>query len=213
MKKLIAAIAAALISVSAWAGETAVIDASRGGLRATLKSEMDGPYDFGKKPGPGVVGGTKDFPLIIGQAMYNGKASETATLVIQLLVVARTEVRKGDYPATADRVAEELLKSNGFDLSRAEKIAGPTPPNLPPGAEFVTYKAVGHPVFDKVKTTKKDAMIVQGVSYPGQTKGYAIMSTVMETDVKAFDADPEKYVKHAKAGFVPLFKGLTVTEN
>lgn len=212
MKKFIAVAAAALISAAAWAGETAVIDASRGGLRATLKSEMDGPYDFGRKPGPRVLD-RKDIRLIAGEAMFNGKASETATLVIQLLVGARTEVRKGDTPLTADHMANEMLSTNGFDLSRAEKIDGPTPPNLPPGAEFVTYKAVGHPVFDKVKTTKKDAMIVQGVSYPGKTKGYAIMSTVMETDVKAFDADPEKYVKHAKAGFVPLFKNLTVTEN
>ena len=213
MKVLIKFVVVAAVFVSfsaAQAGQDAVIDTGKGGLRAVLKSEMDGPYDFGMKRDNLVVNVEG---LVVGEALYNGMASNTATLVIKLLVGSRQVVKAGDKQLTADHVANEMLKTNGFDLSRAEKIAGPTPPNLPPGAEFVTYKASGHAIFETVKKTDKTAMIVQGVAYPGKTKGYAIMSTVIEKDVKAFDADPEKYVKLAKAGFMPLFRGLAVTEN
>lgn len=213
MKALFKFIAVSAIFISfsvANAGQDAVLDTGKGGLRAVLKSEMDGPYDFGMKRDNLVVN-VKG--LVVGEALYNGMASNTATLVIKLLVGSRQVVKAGDKQITAEHVANEMLKTNGFDLSRAEKIAGPTPPNLPPGAEFVTYKASGHSMFDKIDKGDKLAMIVQGVSYPGKVKGYAIMSTVIEKDVKAFDADPEKYVKHAKAGFMPLFRGLTVIEN
>lgn len=208
------AVVSALVSFSvANAAGEGVIDTGKGGLRAVLVSEMAGPKDFANNSGAKVVGKNSGRGFVVGEVMFNGDISQTSVLVAKLLVMHASKIESGDKPITADHMANELLKTTGFDLSRAEKIAGPTPPNLPPGAEVVTYKASGHAVFETVKKNSKEYSIVQGVSYPGKAKGYAIMVTALEKNVPAFDADPEKYLKEAKGGFMPIFRGLTVTEN
>lgn len=197
-------------SVSAVAGE-AVIDTGKGGLRVVLDIDMDGPFDFAKNPGPRIVGKKSGSRLVIGEAMFNGNIEPTVVLVDQLLVVDRKQTLAGDEPYTVESLANEMLKTNGFTLDRATKIDGP---NIDiPGATVVTYKAFGHAIFEKEKKDDKRFMIVQAVSYPGNSKGYSIMATVVEKNVAAFDADPIKYEKLAKGGFMPIFRGLRVSQN
>ncbi len=208
VRKLVSAAALALAALSAMAAEPAVLDTGKGGLRAVLTIDMDGPYDFARNKGVKVFKGGR---LTGGEAMFVGKSSDTALVIDKLLVSTVTENKPGDTPLTAENIANEMLKTVGFSVDRAVKFDGPRL-NIP-GATVVTYKASGNPITNHVRTGEKIFLIVQAVSYPGQTKGYAIMAAVVEDNVAAFDADPAKYESLAKRSFVPVFKGLTVTEN
>lgn len=208
LRKLFSAAALALVALSAMAAEPAVVDTGKGGLRAVLTIDMDGPYDFAKNKGVKVF---KAGRLTGGEAMFLGAASETATVIDQLMVDTVTENKPGDTPLTAENIANEMLSSVGFSVDRAEKMNGPRVDI--PGATVVTYKASGDSITNHVRKGEKWFVIVQAVSYPGQTKGYAIMTAVKEKNVAAFDADPAKYEKLAKASFMPVYRGLTVSEN
>lgn len=208
VRKLISAAALALVALSAMASEPAVVDTGKGGLRAVLTLDMDGPYDFAKNKGVKVFKGGR---LTGGEAMFLGNVSDTAIAIDQLMVDSVSENKPGDTPLTAENIANEMLKTVGFTVDRAVKFDGPKVSI--PGATVATYKASGHPIFERTRTDSKVFVIVQAVSYPGQTKGYAIMSAIKEKNVAAFDADPAKYEKLAKAGFMPIFRGLTVSEN
>lgn len=208
VRKLVSAAALALVALSAMAAEPAIVDTGKGGLRAVLTLDMDGPYDFAKNKGVKVFKGGR---LTGGEAMFLGTVSDTAIAIDQLMVDSVSENKPGDTPLTAEHIANEMLQNVGFTVDRAIKFDGPKV-NIP-GATVSTYKASGHPVFERTRTDVKVFVIVQAVSYPGQTKGYAIMSAIKEKNVAAFDADPAKYEKLAKAGFMPIFRGLTVSEN
>lgn len=208
VRKLVSAAALALAALSAMAAEPAIVDTGKGGLRAVLTLDMDGPYDFAKNKGVKVFKGGR---LTGGEAMFLGNVSDTAVGIDQLMVDSVSENKPGDTPLTAEHMANEMLETVGFTVDRAVKFDGPKVSI--PGATVVTYKASGNAITNRVRTDSKLFVIVQAVSYPGQTKGYAIMSAIKEKNVAAFDADPAKYEKLAKAAFVPMFKGLTVSEN
>ncbi len=212
VRKLVSAAALALVALSATAAEPAVVDTGKGGLRAVLTLDMDGPYDFTKRKGTRVFGMNDGLGLVGGQAMFLGNALDTALVIDQLLVgTIQKNTPADNKPLTAEHMADQMLQTVGFTVDRAVKFDGPRL-NIP-GATVVTYKAFGYPRFTSERKDSKIFAIVQAVSYPGQTKAYAIMATVKEKDVTAFDADPAKYESLAKRSFVPLFKGLTVTEN
>lgn len=208
VRKLVSAAALALVALSAMAAEPAVVDTGKGGLRAVLTIDMDGPYDFARNKGVKVF---KAGRLTGGEAMFVGNASDTAVVIDQLLVDTVTENKPGDKPLTAENIANEMLETVGFTVDRAVKFDGPKVSI--PGATVATYKASGDSITNHVRKGEKWSVIVQAVSYPGQTKGYAIMSAVVEKNVAAFEADPAKYESLAKRSFVPVFKGLTVSEN
>jgi len=208
VRKLVSAAALALVALSAMAAEPAVVDTGKGGLRAVLTIDMDGPYDFARNKGVKVF---KAGRLTGGEAMFVGNASDTAVVIDQLLVATVTENKPGDKPLTAENIANEMLETVGFTVDRAVKFDGPKVSI--PGATVATYKASGDSITNHVRKGEKWSVIVQAVSYPGQTKGYAIMSAVVEKNVAAFEADPAKYESLAKRSFVPVFKGLTVSEN
>lgn len=208
VRKLVFAAALALVALSAMAAEPAIVDTGKGGLRAVLTLDMDGPYDFAKNKGVKVFKGGR---LTGGEAMFLGNVSDTAIAIDQLMVDSVSENKPGDTPLTAEHIADQMLQTVGFTVDRAVKFDGPKVSI--PGATVATYKASGHPIFERTRTDSKVFVIVQAVSYPGQTKGYAIMSAIKEKNVAAFDADPAKYEKLAKAGFMPIFRGLTVSEN
>ena len=208
VRKLVSAAALALVALSAIASEPAVVDTGKGGLRAVLSLDMDGPYDFAKNKGVKVFKGGR---LTGGEAMFLANASDTAIAIDQLMVDSVSENKPGDTPLTAEHMANEMLETVGFTVDRAVKFDGPKV-NIP-GVTVATYKASGDSITNHVRKGEKWFVIVQAVSYPGQTKGYAIMAAIKEKNVAAFDADPAKYEKLAKAAFVPMFKGLTVSEN
>lgn len=198
----------ASFSANAVAGE-AVIDTGKGGLRAVLTIDgMEGPYDFAKNKGPSV---SHDPRLAGGEVMFGGKVGDTAILADMLLVMHSKDVKPGDKPITAGHLANEMLKAAGFSLDRATKIDGPRVDI--PGAIVVTLKAFGSPIFEQERKGKRSFVIVQAVSFPGNSKGYAIMAEVTELNAAIFDADPSKYEKLTKGGFMPLFRGLQVTQN
>ena len=203
MKKLLFLLGL-VVSMTAIAGE-AVIDTGKGGLRAVLTIEgMGGPYDFAKNKGPRVY---QDPRLAGGEARFSATIEgTTAVSIYQLLVMHEKDIRPGDKPITAEHLANEMLETNGFKLERAVKIDGPEVAF--PGVSVATYKASGNAIFEQERKGEKWFMIVQGVSFPGNTMGYAIMATVVEKTPSAFDADPALYEKRAKGGFVQLFKGL-----
>lgn len=208
VRKLVSVAAMAIVALSATASEPAIVDTGKGGLRAVLSlPEMAGPYDFAKNKGVSV----SIDPLLSGGAAAFLGGEGTFDVVDKLMVFSRIKNQPGQQPITAEHLANEMLKTNGFTVDRAIKFDGPKVSIM--GATVATYKASGNAVYEQEKKTEKRFMIVQAVSFPGQTKGYAIMATIKEADVAAFDADPAKYESLAKRAFIPLFKGLTVSEN
>lgn len=207
VRKLVSAAALAFVALSAMAAEPAIVDTGKGGLRAVLTLDMDGPYDFAKNKGVKVFKGGR---LTGGEAMFLG-GEGSFDVIDQLLVGTVSENKPGQQALTAEHMANEMLETVGFTVDRAIKFDGPKVSI--PGATVATYKASGNAITNRVRTDSKLFIIVQAVSYPGQTKGYAIMAAIKETNVAAFDADPAKYESLAKRAFVPLFKGLTVSEN
>lgn len=204
-----------IVSMAAFgATEPAVIDTGKNGLRLTLNiPQMDGPYDFARNKGPKIAR-IRNNSFIVGEAMFNTKIEgmPTTTVVNKLSVIDKKTLDSAtEQKVTAEILAREILKSAGFDLSRAEPMK--TPPVQIPGVTVVSYKATGQPRFGDITRDDKSFLIVQAVSFPGEMKGYAIMTNAIEDNPAAFDADPAKYEAKAKGGFMLMFKGLTVTEN
>lgn len=207
-KMMIGVLVGMVVAASAMASEPAVIDTGKGGLHAVLSlPEMAGPYDFAKNKGVSV---SIDPRLSGGAAAFLG-GEGSFDIVDKLMTMDRKQSKPSDQPITAEHLANEMLKTNGFTIDRAIKFDGPMV-NIP-GATVATYKASGSAVYEQEKNAERRFMIVQAVSFPGQTKGYAIMATIKEKNVAAFDADPAKYESLAKRAFIPLFKGLTISEN
>lgn len=207
--------AAALILASASAAAltvgdpNSVFDTGKGGLRAVaVTPTMAGPYETNGKRD---VAAFNDPRLVGGKFMFVEFESGFA-INGHVMVMDRKQSKSGDKPITAEHLANEMLKTVGFTLDRSTKFDGPKV-NIP-GVTVVTYKASGHAIFEQGEKSdgKKQFMIVQAVSFPGQTKGYATMITITE-NAGAFDADPARYESLAKQNFISLSKGLTVSEN
>lgn len=197
----------AAASISAFAEDArkeALLDTGKGGFKLLMSvpSFGQGPYDFAKNDGVKI----KTFPdMVYGEGMYNAPISDTAVVIYQAMVVRRINPKKDVVPVTAEHLASEMLKGHGFKLDRATKIDCPKAPVE--GGSIACYKASGYPIFDgQEKKMSKDAMVVVGVSFANNTQGYALMVTVAEKNIAAFDKEPEKYEKRANNGLGDLYR-------
>lgn len=189
----------------------AVLDTGKGGVKLVMSVPgwADGPYDFGKNPGVKVKSVAN---LIHGEALFNAGVTDSSVVVYQAVVGRRTSVKQGDQPITAEHLANEMLKTNGFTTSRAVKIDSPDAGV--DGATVVAYKAGGYSIWDgKEDRRDKAVMIVMAVSPRNQTQGFAIASRVVEKDVGKFDADPTKYEKAAMKAFTDIFQNSNWSVN
>lgn len=201
----VAALAVGLIAAHAEdARKTAVLDTGKGGVKVVMSvpNWADGPYDFGKNPGVKVKTVAN---LIHGEALFNAGVTDSSVVVYQAVVGRRTSAKQGDQPITADHLANEMLKTNGFTTARAVKIDSPDAGV--DGATVVAYKASGYSIWDgKEDRRDKAVMIVMAVSPQNQMQGFAIASRVVEKDVAKFDAEPVKYERAAMKAFADVFK-------
>ncbi|GAB1395152.1 hypothetical protein MASR1M60_33160 [Rhodocyclaceae bacterium] len=189
----------------------AVLDTGKGGVKLVMSVPgwADGPYDFGKNPGAKVKSVAN---LIHGEALFNAGVTDSSVVVYQAVVGRRTSAKQGDQPITAEHLANEMLKTNGFTTARAVKIDSPDAGIN--GATVVAYKASGYSIWDgKEDRRDKAVMIVMAVSPQNQTQGFAIASRVVEKDVGKFDADPAKYEKAAMKAFTDIFKNSNWSVN
>ena len=186
------------------ARKTAVLDTGKGGIQVfmSVPGWASGPYDTGMNPGVMVKTISN---LVYGEGLFFARVSETRGVWYQSMVGRRTSVKAGDTAITAEHMAKEMLKTQGFTIERAIKIDSPDVGLN--GATVVAYKAKGMSIFDG-KERKKDrqAIVVMGVSLPGNTQGFSIMAWVDDDDVNAFDSNPAKYEKAAMNAFADLFK-------
>lgn len=189
----------------------AVLDTGKGGVKIIMSVPgwADGPYDFAKNHGPRkATTGSYTY----GEAMFNAPVGESGVVVYQSMVMSATVRKPGDQPITAEHLAKEMLKANGFTTARAVKIDSPD--TGLDGATVVAYKASGYSVFDGIERKKeKVALVVMSVALPDQKRGFAIMATVGEKDVAKFDTDPAKYEKAAMKFFAEIFKNSNWTLN
>lgn len=217
MKKLIAALAVLLAFSANYpvfaedARKEALLDTGKGGFKLLMSvpSFGQGPYDFAKNNGVKI----KTFDTVVyGEAMYNAPLSETSVVIYQAMVGRRTKAVKGEVPITAEHLANEMLKTNGFKLDRATKIDCPKVPVE--GGSIACYKASGHSIFDgEEKKRDKKAMVVVGVSFANNTQGYALMATVAEKNIAAFDKEPESYEKQASRGLGGMYRNSQLDVN
>lgn len=201
----VAALAVGLTAAHAEdARKTSVLDTGKGGVKVIMSVPgwADGPYDFAKNPGPRkATTGTFTY----GEAMFNAPVGDSGVVVYQSMLMSATARKPGDQPITAEHLATEMLKANGFTTVRAAKVDAPDAGI--DGATVVAYKASGFSVFDGIERKKeKVALVVMAASLPDQKRGFAIMATVAEKDVAKFDADPAKFEKGAMKAFADVFK-------
>ena len=210
------AVAASLVfGFSANAADTAprkeaVLDTGKGGLRLvfSVSGFAEGPIDFAGNKGAVV----QDMNRIkYREAAFNAQVGETGGIVYKAVSMHRVKVESGDQMITPEFLAAELLKSEGFKLDRATKIDSPPVPIA--DATIVTYKASGYPLFEKEKRTVKASIIVTAVATNDKMQGFSLLTVIRQKDVAAFDADPEKFYKMAKGGFVDAYKNLEITRN
>ena len=204
----------AVVSISSFAEDArkeALIDPGKGcpKLLVSVPSFAQGPYDFAKNKGPLVI---RDERLSGGEVMYNAPLSETSVVIYQANVTCRHKYIKGDKPTTAEALASYMLEGNGFKLARATKIDCPKVPVE--GGSIACYKASGHSIFDgEEKKRNKKAMVVVGISFANNTQGYALMATVAEKNIAAFDKEPDEYVRMAKNNVVNVWKSTKLQLN
>lgn len=202
------------VSISAFAEDArkeALIDPGKGcpKLLVSVPSFAQGPYDFAKNKGPVVSRGER---LSGGEVMYNAPLSETSVVIYQANVTCRHKYIKGDQPVTAEGLASHMLEEEGFKLARAVKIDCPKVPVE--GGSIACYKASGHAVFDgKEKISNKEATVVVGVSFANNTQGYALMTSVIEKNIAAFDKEPESYEKQASRGLGGMYRNSQLDVN
>ncbi len=212
MKKIFVSLAiamASMIGFSAQASE-AVLDTGPGGIRVSFSiSDMDGPFDFAKNKGP-KVGSSNG--LTVGEVAFNARLDTGGTLVYKGGVMRRTQVKPSDQPITPEHLAKVMLEQNGFTLDRATLVPNGPKVNLEGMLPAITYKATGDSIFEGPAKSKKALYVMASASVDGK-QGYAIAAFVDERNVAAFEADPSKYDKAARSGFIELFKGHKVSFN
>ena len=197
-------IAASGLVLAEDARKEALLDTGKGGFKllVSVPSFAQGPYDFAKNNG---VNAKEYDGFRYSEVMYNAPLSETSVVIYQALGMRRFVAKKGAVPITADHLANEMLKTNGFKLARATKIDCPKVPVE--GGSIACYKASGHSIFDgEEKKRNKKAMVVVGISFANNTQGYALMATVAEKNIAAFDKEPDEYVRMAKNGVGNMLK-------
>lgn len=202
------------VSISAFAEDArkeALLDMGKGRFKllVSVPSFAQGPYDFAKNNGPSVIHGEW---LSRGEVMYNAPLSETSVVIYQAAAIQRVKHQKGEAPITAEHLASQMLEGHGFKVARATKIDCPKVPVE--GGSIACYKASGYPIFDgQEKKMSKDAMVVVGVSFANNTQGYALMATVAEKNLAAFDKEPDEYVRMAKNGVGNMLKNQQLQLN
>lgn len=207
----IVVLVSAFVNVSAFAEDArkeSLLDTGKGGFKllVSVPSFGQGPYDFAKNNGVN----KKEFDgFHYSEVMYNAPISETSVVIYQAMTMRRSVAKKGVTPITAEHLASEMLKTNGFKLDRATKIDCPKAPVE--GGSIACYKASGHSIFDEEKKRDKKAMVVVSVSFANNTQGYALMATVVEKNIAAFDKEPEKYAYGAMKGLSDLFSNHMIT--
>ena len=206
-KMIVGMLVGMVVAASVIASE-AVLDTGPGGIKVSFSiSGMSGPFDFARNKGPKVASSNG---LIVGEVAFNAGSGVGGTLVYKGGVMRRTQVKPGDQPITPEHLAKVMLKQNGFTLDRAAIVPNGPKVNLEGMLPAVVYKAVGDSIFEG-KSDSKMAIYVMAVASVDQKQGYAIAAYVDETNKTAFDADPAKYDKEAKGGFVDMFKGHKVS--
>lgn len=202
------AVAAMALALNAHGAEPprkeAVIDT--GGLRLVVSAPADtgGPYDFARNQGVLV---NKQERGVYGEVMFNAGLDTGGVVVYLANAFRRTNSKPGDQPVTAEHMAQQMIKAEGF-AGNAKPIPCPQPP-IPDGA-IACYQMAGTPTFEGVEPRiRRTAAIVAGVATSDNRQGYALMVAVMTKtpeDVKTFDADPSLWSKMAKGGLIDLFK-------
>lgn len=208
-KMMIGMLVGMVLSVSALATE-AVLDTGPGGIKVSfsLTDNMAGPYDFARNKGPKVASSNG---LTVGEVAFNAGSGVGGTLVYKGGVMRRTQVKPGDQLITPEHLAKVMLEQNGFTLARATVIPNGPKVNIEGMLPAITYKAIGDVIFEG-KTGQQKALYVMAVASTDGKQGYAIAAYVSDESA-AFGADPAKYDKEAKGGFVQLFKGHKVDFN
>ncbi len=198
-----------VVAASAMATE-AVLDTGPGGIKVSFSvSDMDGPFDFAKNKGPKVASSNG---LTVGEVAFNARLDTGGTLVYKGGVMRRTQVKPGEQPITPEHLANVMLEQNGFTIARATLVPNGPKVNLEGMLPAITYKAIGDSIFEGPAKSKKALYVMASTSADGK-QGYAIAAFVDERNFAAFEADPTKYDKAAKSGFIELFKGHKVSFN
>ena len=207
--KLFAVAALTATTFSAIASE-AVLDTGPGGIKVSFSiSGMDGPFDYAKNKGPKVASSNG---LTVGEVAWGANSGVGGVLIYKSGVMRRTQVKPGDQPITPEHLVKVMLEQNGFKLERATIVPNGPKVNLEGMIPAITYKAIGDSIYEGASDSKK-ALYVMAVASVDRKQGYVLAAYVDETNKAAFDADPAKYDKEAKGGFVQLFRGHKVSFN
>lgn len=208
-KMMIGMLVGLVMAASVMASE-AVLDTGSGGIKVSFSiSGMDGPFDFARNKGPKVASLNG---LTVGEVAWGANSGVGGALVYMGGVMRRTQVKPGDQPITPEHLAKVMLEQNGFTLDRATVVPNGPKVNFEGMLPAITYKASGTPIFEG-PGKGKTVIYVMAVASADRKQGYVLASYVDERNTTAFDADPAKYDKEAKGGFVELFKGHKVDFN
>ena len=209
------AIAAVALSYVAQAADSsprheATLDTGKGGLHLVFSTPnfTEGPIDFAGNKGPALAEGSR---VKLYEVAFNAQVGKTGVIVYKATVSRKLDVQKGDRMVTADFMAADILKSEGFTLDRATKIDSPPVPIT--DATIVTYKAAGYSVFDREKHDFKSVIYVTAVATNDQMQGFSLLTVVLEKDVAAFDADPAKIERMALKGFTDMYNATAINRN
>ena len=209
------AIAALALSCTAQAADTAprkeaVLDTGKGGLHVVFSTPgfTEGPIDFAGNKGPYSTDMSR---TKFREVAFNAQVGETGVIVYKATLTRKLNIQKGDQMATAEFMAADILKSEGFTLDRAIKIDSPPVPIT--DAKIVTYKASGYSIFEKEKHDFKSVVFVTAVATNDQLQGFALLTVVLDKDVAAFDADPAKIERRALKGFTDMYNATAINRN
>lgn len=188
----------------------AVLDTGPGGIKISFSiSGMDGPFDYAKNKGPKIASSNG---LTVGEVAWGANSGVGGVLIYKSGVMRRTQLKPGDQPITPEHLAKVMLEQNGFKLERATVVPNGPKVNFDGMLPAITYKAIGDSIFER-ESDSKMAIYVMAVASVDRKQGYVLAAYVDETNKAAFDADPAKYDKEAKGGFVQLFRGHKVDFN
>lgn len=189
------------------ARKVTTLETGKGGIevKVSLPEFVTDPMDFSGNPGVAKVDVSANGVHVKGQ-----EARFTAPLGQTGWVDYRVSMVKTDSKTDTGKVVElttKFLKTVGQKFSDAKEIDTQYP--ILPTGDNHTYLICSQPVFEQPKK-ERDCTIIEAAVTKDKKQSVVMMATIIENDVEAYNANPEKFLKRANKAFNDMMENSKV---
>lgn len=184
------------------------MDTGKGGIeiKLSLPGFANGPTDFSGNPGFSNPDVRADGVTVKAREVAFGAALGQSGYVDYRVSITKTDSKTDKLNAI--RLAKKMLEKTGQKLEDAHELKTGIK-ILKSDSDSYTYALCSQPVFDKPQPERLCSIIGTSVTNDGK-QTIAVMVSVGEKDVDAYNANPEKFEKRANKAFSDMISNSTV---